>query len=121
MLSITFLLIYILFLSSHQDAATPHMAHCNLSVPEKLSESMERKSSIGSEAQEDPDVNERKVLHKIDFRVVPVLCLLYVLAFLDRCVPDDRTSGLLKRSPPQCQHWQCCSVRFEGRSASGWK
>jgi len=31
-----------------------------------------------------PDVDESKVMRKIDIRVVPVLCLLYVLAFLDR-------------------------------------
>ena len=29
-------------------------------------------------------INERKVMNKIDLRVVPVLCLLYLLAFLDR-------------------------------------
>lgn len=31
-----------------------------------------------------PNVNERNVMRKIDFRVVPVLCVLYLLAFLDR-------------------------------------
>ena len=31
-----------------------------------------------------PTVNERKLLRKIDFRLVPVLCILYLLAFLDR-------------------------------------
>ncbi|KAH9945828.1 MFS general substrate transporter [Epithele typhae] len=31
-----------------------------------------------------PDVNEAKVIRKIDLRVVPVLCALYLLAFLDR-------------------------------------
>ncbi|KAF9644846.1 MFS general substrate transporter [Thelephora ganbajun] len=31
-----------------------------------------------------PNVDEDKVLRKIDIRVVPVLCLLYLLAFLDR-------------------------------------
>ena len=29
-------------------------------------------------------INERKVMNKIDLRVVLVLCLLYLLAFLDR-------------------------------------
>ncbi|KAH9938667.1 major facilitator protein [Fomitopsis serialis] len=31
-----------------------------------------------------PNINEAKVLRKIDARVVPVLCVLYLLAFLDR-------------------------------------
>lgn len=31
-------------------------------------------------------INERQLLRKIDFRVVPVLCILYLLAFLDRSV-----------------------------------
>ena len=29
-------------------------------------------------------INERKVMTKIDLRVIPVLTLLYLLAFLDR-------------------------------------
>ena len=31
-----------------------------------------------------PNIDERKVIRKIDIRVVPVLCILYLLAFLDR-------------------------------------
>lgn len=31
-----------------------------------------------------PGVDESKIVRKIDIRVVPVLCLLYLLAFLDR-------------------------------------
>ncbi|KAM5531745.1 hypothetical protein V8D89_014594 [Ganoderma adspersum] len=31
-----------------------------------------------------PNIDERKVMRKIDVRVVPVLCILYLLAFLDR-------------------------------------
>lgn len=31
-----------------------------------------------------PEVDERKLMRKIDFRLVPVLCILYLLAFLDR-------------------------------------
>ncbi|KAJ3490285.1 hypothetical protein NLI96_g1532 [Meripilus lineatus] len=44
---------------------------------------------IGHTTDQDYDlqklqVNERRALAKIDFRVVPVLCILYLLAFLDR-------------------------------------
>lgn len=41
---------------------------------------------IGAYKTRFPNVNERSVMWKIDLRVVPVLCLLYLLAFLDRCV-----------------------------------
>ena len=31
-----------------------------------------------------PDINEPALMRRIDIRVVPVLCLLFVFAFLDR-------------------------------------
>ena len=31
-----------------------------------------------------PAIDERKLIRKIDLRLVPVLCILYLLAFLDR-------------------------------------
>lgn len=34
-----------------------------------------------------PTISERRLLAKIDLRLVPVLCILYLLAFLDRSVP----------------------------------
>lgn len=47
---------------------------------------------LSSEHIQDPEDNSRtlekivewKVMAKIDYRVVPMLCLLYLLAFLDR-------------------------------------
>ena len=39
-----------------------------------------------------PSVDESKVMRKIDIRVVPVLCLMYLLAFLDRSVNLDLAS-----------------------------
>jgi hypothetical protein len=42
--------------------------------------------TVGNYKIQFPDVNERKIMMKIDFRVIPVLCILYLLAFLDRCV-----------------------------------
>lgn len=65
-------------------------------------DSVERKS-------ESVDVNERKLLRKIDLRLVPVLCILYLLAFLDRCVcvsgierwlTDWSYTGLISPMPP---------------------
>lgn len=53
--------------------------------------SLKSTSSVGKpsvDAQESSEIIEKitewKVLAKIDYRVVPVLCVLYVLAFLDR-------------------------------------
>ena len=37
-------------------------------------------------------INESRILRKIDLRVVPVLCILYLLAFLDRYVSSRRTA-----------------------------
>ena len=31
-----------------------------------------------------PDINEPALMRRIDIRVVPVLCLMFVFAFLDR-------------------------------------
>lgn len=40
--------------------------------------------SLVKDAVVDLDINERKLMAKIDFRVIPVLSFLYFLAFLDR-------------------------------------
>lgn len=47
--------------------------------------------SIGSIVYTDykqrfPNINESKVVRRIDLKVVPVLSIMYLLAFLDRCV-----------------------------------
>lgn len=40
---------------------------------------------------------ERKLIRKIDFRVIPFLCILYLLAFLDRVnIANARSFGLAK-------------------------
>lgn len=44
-----------------------------------------------------PSINERALIRKIDFRVIPVLFLLYVAAFLDRVnISNALTLGLQK-------------------------
>lgn len=44
-----------------------------------------------------PSVNEKALIRKIDFRVVPILFLLYVAAFLDRVnISNALTLGLQK-------------------------
>ena len=55
---------------------------------EESAESAEKYSIVEAtkdhESESDERITEWKVLAKIDYRVVPVLCLLYLLAFLDR-------------------------------------
>jgi len=44
-----------------------------------------------------PHTTERKLMTKIDFRVIPFLCVLYLLAFLDRVnIGNARSFGLVK-------------------------
>lgn len=76
-----------------------------------------KKSSIG---HHDPDftganvdfshVNEKKVLRKMDIRLLPMLALLYLLAFLDRGnIGNAKIEGLtesLKMTGPQ-YNWTC--------------
>ncbi|KAH8820061.1 major facilitator superfamily domain-containing protein [Xylogone sp. PMI_703] len=43
-----------------------------------------------------PHITERRLITKIDFRVVPFLCILYLLAFLDRVnIANARSFGLV--------------------------
>jgi hypothetical protein len=35
-----------------------------------------------------PAIEEAKLMRKVDLHLVPVLCVLYLLAFLDRSVPS---------------------------------
>lgn len=55
-----------------------------------------------------PTVDERKLLAKIDIRLLPVLCILYLLAFLDRCVNPHYGP-----SPTDCAKiWQSAGSTF---------
>lgn len=43
-----------------------------------------------------PHTTEKKLMAKIDFRVIPFLCILYLLAFLDRVnIANARSFGLV--------------------------
>jgi MFS family permease len=44
-----------------------------------------------------PHTTERKLMTKIDFRVIPCLCILYLLAFLDRVnIGNAKSFGIVK-------------------------
>jgi hypothetical protein len=56
-------------------------------------------------------IDEAKLVRKIDLRVLPMLFIIYVAAFLDRCVCCSMRASLLLNqrtdvSFPQCQHLQ---------------
>lgn len=51
--------------------------------PEATKYTGESNSDVTS-LSSDVRVNDKALIRKIDIRVVPVLCLLYTLAFLDR-------------------------------------
>lgn len=51
--------------------------------PSKSHESADREN-IATPAQTFPSIDEKALLRKIDFRVIPVLFIIYVAAFLDR-------------------------------------
>lgn len=59
------------------------------SMPDRLPHSTDEKNlsndNVHYPRHDDfPSVNERRLLRKMDLRVIPVLSVLYVLAFLDR-------------------------------------
>ena len=75
------------------------LSHNSPSLTRSYSETSERFHDRGSSVDVDkynlegadlktrfPNVDEAKLLRKIDIRVVPVLCIMYLLAFLDRYV-----------------------------------
>lgn len=56
-----------------------------------------------------PHTTERKLVTKIDFRVIPFLCIMYLLAFLGKPSPHSLYKGLrltIAISRPS-QHLQC--------------
>lgn len=68
-----------------------------------------------------PNVDEAKVVRKIDMRVVPCLCVLYLLAFLDRSVPLlalPRAGQGLNTHLLQREYLQCSGIWFEARPES---
>lgn len=50
-------------------------------------------------------IDERKLMAKIDWHVVPALCVMYLFAFLDRYVP-----GIVLRGGILCKYW--CGADF---------
>jgi hypothetical protein len=58
-----------------------------------------RQSSLHGEKDRGPDaeivtVDEHKLVRKIDWHVLPCICVMYLLAFLDRYVACRRAKSL---------------------------
>lgn len=67
------------------------------------------------------DTAERKLLAKIDFRLIPVLTILFILAFLDRFVEGIYLPTLKTRADPlgiQRKYLQCSNIRSTRGSQS---
>lgn len=67
------------------------------------------------------DTAERKLLAKIDLRLIPVLTILFILAFLDRFVKGIYLPTLNTRADPlgiQCKYLQCSNIRSTRGSQS---
>jgi hypothetical protein len=64
-------------------------------------------------------VDDARLLRKIDLRVLPFICVMYLLAFLDRYV-CMRSRGGGSLTPEQRQHLECIHIRApEGPRAHG--
>ncbi|KAI0647386.1 MFS general substrate transporter [Trametes meyenii] len=64
-------------LQEHRDVTSPDVEKQYNLAPYLSAEGGDYKTRF-------PNIDEAKVIRKIDLRVVPVLCVLYLLAFLDR-------------------------------------
>jgi hypothetical protein len=51
----------------------------------------------GKSLQCPPHTTERKLIAKVDLRVVPLLCILYLFTFLDRCVISRNSQPKFQR------------------------
>ena len=73
-----------------------HRTHVIEHIPDDKGESQVQMSSPGSPASPDlpplTTTTERKLMAKVDWHVIPILCVMYLLAFLDRY---DHVSGLV--------------------------
>ncbi|KAH8688239.1 major facilitator superfamily domain-containing protein [Ilyonectria robusta] len=66
------------------DSPSPSLENREGVDPERPGGSVDDIYADGIEVQCPPHTTERKLVTKIDFHVVPFLCIMYLLAFLDR-------------------------------------
>lgn len=83
------------------------------SVPEKIEEVDNAGSSIAVDAE-----TEKRLLRKLDMRIIPMICWIYLMNFMDR-----GTFGLIEPGnalTSSSQHRQRPSVRPRRRSGHDW-
>lgn len=68
------------------------------SSPRDAARLKDTKPEIDSSSQESfPDINEKALVRKLDYKLLPALTFLYLLSFLDRSnVGNARIEGLVK-------------------------
>lgn len=80
----------------HKFKAGAKRRNCTI---EKMGFSNDKEGQIQAQSPELPPLTkttERRLMAKIDWHIVPCLCVMYLLAFLDRYVPD---------TPHDCNIW----------------
>lgn len=68
-----------------------------------------------------PDIDEKKLLRKIDLRLVPPICILYLLAFLDRCVFTNVSSRTALTVEIQSEYIQRLPIRTKNGPWTHWE
>lgn len=80
-----------------------------------------RNDALSDEPLRLTNTTERRLMAKIDLHLLPVLSVLYLLAFLDRYgskryiyiyIPKSKEEGVL--TPIQCEHQQCRDLQSQG-------
>ena len=61
-------------------------------APPRSSIAGKAKNAVSVNYTSNTDINERELLAKIDLRVLPIVTIIYVLAFLDRSVSGHEHS-----------------------------
>lgn len=62
----------------------PKLSGCASDEDKASLHSDDRELEVKQSSSTTKNVSERQLLRKIDLRIIPVLCVLYVLSFLDR-------------------------------------
>lgn len=71
-------------------------------------------SDIPSLSEEAQQIDEKKLMRKIDWKLIPWLSLLYLVSFLDVREQETYTNGAIWLIKQANQHRQCQTLRPRG-------
>ena len=92
-------------MSSSESFKAPH--------PQQRGDSHPHYHDTEQQRRETKPINDRRLMWKIDFHLVPALCLLYILAFLDRVnIANARLFSLEKDLNLTGNQYNICLVIF---------